>query len=438
MIYVMDLYSSITRIKPMLLLMIFFLIYACYVQLQKPFGWDELEHIHSVYLVHSGSIPYRDFFQHHHPLMWYVYAPIFTIFTNKIIALWMIKIISIGIGICNLALLYFISRFYISSQAFRLLGIILSLTSIIFVFNEMEIRPDNLMLTFILIGYYSLLKYLKKGKNSFIILTGLSIGISFLFLQKAIVFIAIFNLILIIEYSLSKKLKKLIHTLLLFNGMMLLPILLFLGFIYTSGIWREYFFYNWTLNSIFDDVFSIGRTFKEFTVFNTGFFILFIGVLGYSVINFSSILKKQSLRILLVTSGLYILSLFTITRSPYSQYLLSIVFFGSILISYVIEKNYVPRNLTHMFIIGILLIICSLPVFTYQSFKIKDYTFAKELEEIKSVMEKSETEREGMRIQEDMNLFFIGHKYYWFSPEGQRTIKRLEMENNLPDGIQPI
>ena len=31
---------------------------------------DDLEHIHASWLVWQGYIPYTDYFEHHHPLMW--------------------------------------------------------------------------------------------------------------------------------------------------------------------------------------------------------------------------------------------------------------------------------------------------------------------------------------------------------------------------------
>ena len=37
---------------------------------------DDLEHIHASWLVWQGYIPYTDFFEHHHPLTWYIFAPL--------------------------------------------------------------------------------------------------------------------------------------------------------------------------------------------------------------------------------------------------------------------------------------------------------------------------------------------------------------------------
>lgn len=37
---------------------------------------DNVEHIHATWLVAYGEVPYRDFFQHHNPLLWYLFAPV--------------------------------------------------------------------------------------------------------------------------------------------------------------------------------------------------------------------------------------------------------------------------------------------------------------------------------------------------------------------------
>ena len=41
----------------------------------QPKTGDDVEHIHSAWLVFQGKIPYVDFFQHHNPLIWYIFAP---------------------------------------------------------------------------------------------------------------------------------------------------------------------------------------------------------------------------------------------------------------------------------------------------------------------------------------------------------------------------
>ena len=45
---------------------------------------DEFEHLHASWLISKGFIPYRDFFEHHHPLLWYISAPIVSLFYENI------------------------------------------------------------------------------------------------------------------------------------------------------------------------------------------------------------------------------------------------------------------------------------------------------------------------------------------------------------------
>jgi len=39
--------------------------------------YDEIEHLHNGYLVSIGKTPFKDFWEHHLPLIWYVIAPFF-------------------------------------------------------------------------------------------------------------------------------------------------------------------------------------------------------------------------------------------------------------------------------------------------------------------------------------------------------------------------
>ena len=56
---------------------------------------DNVEHIHATWLVAYGEVPYRDFFQHHNPLMWYLFAPL----VNQ--AAWRQCLTDFGRGTCH-------------------------------------------------------------------------------------------------------------------------------------------------------------------------------------------------------------------------------------------------------------------------------------------------------------------------------------------------
>src|SRR3954470_12562395 len=42
----------------------------------REFDIDELEHAHAAWSVGSGSVPYRDFFEHHGPALYLLLAPV--------------------------------------------------------------------------------------------------------------------------------------------------------------------------------------------------------------------------------------------------------------------------------------------------------------------------------------------------------------------------
>src|SRR5437867_1112981 len=41
-----------------------------------PLNWDEIEFFRATDWVRQGLVPYRDFFEHHTPLQWFLFAPI--------------------------------------------------------------------------------------------------------------------------------------------------------------------------------------------------------------------------------------------------------------------------------------------------------------------------------------------------------------------------
>ena len=42
--------------------------------LVKNLNMDEREHLQATWLIYAGDVPYRDFFEHHHPGMWYLFS----------------------------------------------------------------------------------------------------------------------------------------------------------------------------------------------------------------------------------------------------------------------------------------------------------------------------------------------------------------------------
>ena len=79
----------------------------------QPKTGDDVEHLHSAWLVYQGKIPYVDFFQHHNPLLWYLFAPLLGAFSYDIIVFDVVRIIS--------TLIMFLTLFICAKIALKLL-----------------------------------------------------------------------------------------------------------------------------------------------------------------------------------------------------------------------------------------------------------------------------------------------------------------------------
>ena len=75
-------------------------IAACFVYgiIAKANG-DNVEHLHSSWLIWQGYVPYRDFFQHHNPLTWYLAAPFVALLINHFMIFSIFNIFSI-LAVC--------------------------------------------------------------------------------------------------------------------------------------------------------------------------------------------------------------------------------------------------------------------------------------------------------------------------------------------------
>lgn len=119
---------------------------AALVQRAQPLNWDEIEFFRATRWVSEGLIPYRDFWEHHTPLQWFVFAPVARLFgggagVDAVLAMrW--SQVPLWIGACVL-LLSLMRRAGID-LASRWLALLLLLTSRSFVIWAVQYRVDAL------------------------------------------------------------------------------------------------------------------------------------------------------------------------------------------------------------------------------------------------------------------------------------------------------
>ncbi len=215
-----------------------------YRSVTRALGDDECEAVHRAWLVSQGERPYLDFFEHHHPLLYFVLSPVIGACGERIgtlIACRLVMLVLLG-GV-------FAATYGLAARLFdrsaALLAVLFLMTCSVFLDLALEIRPDVPQTLFGLLAMVSFFR--KEGRVGAwgYFFTGMCLGVAMLFLQKAIFTIAALGTVLV--YRLVRKEARLINLVACAAGglLALLPF----------GVWlvgwispREYFFLNWTLN----------------------------------------------------------------------------------------------------------------------------------------------------------------------------------------------
>ncbi len=164
--------------------------------LNKEFDHDEFEHVHSAWYVVQGDFPYRDFFQNHNPLLWYLIAPVLRLSGDQTGVLLILRGVMYGVTLL-IALTASLIAVMVSGR--RLAGWFcfpFLLTSVLFMAKSVEIRPDGPMVLMGMGAVYFFVRFLDSASRRDLVVSGLLASASFLFLQKAVVYYGVLSLAL--------------------------------------------------------------------------------------------------------------------------------------------------------------------------------------------------------------------------------------------------
>jgi hypothetical protein len=144
---------------------------------------DESEHLHCAWLVSRGLIPFKDFWQHHSPLLWAFMAPFIKVCKPSVFIFESSRLAALFISLVNFFIGWRISRKCWEGKA----GIsvyLLVISSAAILSQFCWLRPDLFMQFFLLIGIYCCLEIPGK-KLSPAFWTGIAFGLaeSFIFKQ---------------------------------------------------------------------------------------------------------------------------------------------------------------------------------------------------------------------------------------------------------------
>lgn len=216
---------------------------------------DTLEHVHSSWLVYHGKIPYKDFFQHHNPLLWYVGAPLVGLYEYTLRAVDAVNLLTVTVTGLTAFYVYRMHKNFLTNALGGLISAAFCLIPQDSLYNK-DFKPDNYMTASLVIGIYYLLAYLKNKKLADICISFLFLFAAFMFTQKAALIILSIGCIgIYLLYERKLQLKDCILG-------AILPVMLylvFLSFLYSEDILKFYFKANFELNAHITDVFDVRR-----------------------------------------------------------------------------------------------------------------------------------------------------------------------------------
>lgn len=234
----------------------------------QPKTGDDVEHLHSAWLVFEGYVPYQDFFQHHNPLLWYLFAPLVGGFAYNIEIFDLVREISTLVMFLTLFIASLtIKRFVTQSWYAGLLVIAAAFPSYV-IFSGQDFRPDNYMVASFMLGLYLFFAYLETHKTSKLVYSFLSMFASFMFMQKSVFFLVLFAAVVIYQLY-AKNIKPMDFIKALIAPLFLATI--FFCWLISHKMVELYWLSNFIFNLHIPDVYNglVEKTHGEFYVLSS-------------------------------------------------------------------------------------------------------------------------------------------------------------------------
>lgn len=375
---------------------------------------DEFEHLHAAWLVSIGKVPYVDFFEHHNPLLWYLSAPIVSLFYDNVIIFYIMRGISFLCSALTVWYIYRIALFF-ESRAGAWLAVAMALCNIITVYNFSQFRPDNYMNLCFIIGVYYWFCYLREKRTALLIYSFLAFTFSALFLQKiSLLLIGVEAIMLFLIYKKKMAFKAVTIAALPAIGVMFL----FIGFIYSQDALIEYIELNIRFNQAMVTYFERGAFWYQ---------KYYISIYGLAFIAAIYLFGKENLyfkilAIIYVTEfimrGFYF--------APHPNYYTLLTMLAALVLS-AITKQLMPRHklICIIGVIGLFLYLGSIfNQLDRTSAKHNSYAHYKLAEYVHQNSDQTDLLMNG--YDKNFNIYRRDVSYYWFGLDMLLPIMELE------------
>jgi len=217
---------------------------------------DELEHLRASRFVSQGQIPYRDFFEHHHPLLWFFFSPFFAFLPySNITALYAAKTLACCFSLAGMLMLFKIAGRFFGGT----FGAVMTLAVYFFYFTTWYsfsiFKPDTFARFFYLLGLYYFLLWCESERAKNLVICGVFFTIAFFFLQT--IAFSILPLVFPLLYLLYRQPRKIKDVFLA----ALIPLFLLVAAVFAmckADILNTYFELNWIYNRYLFGIFYDG------------------------------------------------------------------------------------------------------------------------------------------------------------------------------------
>ncbi|MBP5215108.1 MAG: glycosyltransferase family 39 protein [Alphaproteobacteria bacterium] len=209
--------------------------------------YDDIEHLRAAFFISSGDVPYRDFFEHHHPLMWYLWAPFISVMPHDtIFTIMTARVVSFIFSLLAGWFLYLSVKRYLGGKTVALLFVCLFFWGITAWSALYYVKPDTYMRTCFFAGLYYLLRYFEDSRYKYLQVSSLLFLLSFLFLQSIV--LQILPLVFPVIYFIYRHPEKL-KDFCLAAVIPLIIIAVIVCCFFHLDIWEIYWRDNWSFNA---------------------------------------------------------------------------------------------------------------------------------------------------------------------------------------------
>ena len=232
----------------LLSLLILEILILCICTFSQSLQGDENEHLYNSYMIYLNKIPYKDFFEHHNPLLWYILSPLYFFLENNHFIYYVARSFMLINILLTSVIVYKITKLFNIEKFFCYCSAIIYLSFPIIQIVGIQIRPDTPMALLTTVGIYNVLKYLKNKEITNLSYSFLFFCLAFWTLQKAVILIlpiAVYFIYLFIKKKIT--LKNLLSA--VFYPTILS--IIYIGYLYFNHSLDAYFIYNYTSNMIF-------------------------------------------------------------------------------------------------------------------------------------------------------------------------------------------